>query len=47
MLEKRLFSLVPESTRYIIASVVFKWLALMANVVVMFTLATLLEPAVT
>lgn len=47
MLEKRLFSLVPESTRYIIASVVFKWLVLMANVVVMFTLATLLEPAVT
>ena len=39
MFDKRLFSLVPEAMRYIIGSVVFKWLALIANVVVMWTLA--------
>lgn len=45
MFEKRLFSLVPEATPYIVASVACKWLALLANVAVMWTLATLLEGA--
>ena len=42
MFDKRLFSLVPEALRYIVASVAFKWLALIANVVVMWSLAGLL-----
>lgn len=45
MFEKRLFSLVPEATPYIVASVACKWLALLANVAVMWMLATLLEGA--
>ena len=39
MFDKRLFLLVPEAMRFIVASVVFKWLALLANVVVMWNLA--------
>ena len=35
MFEKRLFSLVPQATPYIMASVLFKWIALMANITVM------------
>ena len=45
MFEKRLFALVPEATPYIIASVLFKWVALLANVFVMWSLATLLNGA--
>lgn len=39
MFEKRLFSLVPQATPYIMASVLFKWIALMANITVMWMLA--------
>ena len=35
MFEKRLFSLVPQATPYLVASVLFKWIALMANITVM------------
>ncbi len=43
MFEKRLFSLVPEAVPPIVASVVFKWIALACNIGVMWTLAGLLE----
>ncbi len=43
MFEKRLFSLVPESVPPIVASVVFKWIALACNIGVMWILAGLLE----
>lgn len=42
MFEKRLFSLVPQATPYIVASVLFKWIALMANITVMWILARIL-----
>lgn len=42
MFEKRLFSLVPQATPYILASVLFKWIALMANITVMWVLARIL-----
>ena len=42
MFEKRLFSLVPQATPYIVASVLFKWIALMANITVMWMLARIL-----
>ena len=42
MFEKRLFSLVPQATPYILASVLFKWIALMANITVMWMLARIL-----
>lgn len=42
MFEKRLFSLVPQATPYIVASVLFKWIALMANNTVMWVLARIL-----
>ena len=42
MFEKRLFALVPEATPYIVASVVFKWFGLVANVAVMWALAGIL-----
>ena len=42
MFEKRLFSLVPQATPYIMASVLFKWIALMANITVMWVLARIL-----
>lgn len=42
MFEKRLFSLVPQPTPYIVASVLFKWIALMANITVMWVLARIL-----
>lgn len=42
MFEKRLFSLVPQATPYIMASVLFKWIALMANITVMWILARIL-----
>ena len=42
MFEKRLFSLVPQATPYIVASVLFKWIALMANITVMWVLARIL-----
>ncbi len=45
MFEKRLFSLVPQATPYIVASVIFKWVALACNVSVMWLLASLLESA--
>ena len=45
MFEKRLFSLVSEATPYIVASVVFKWLALVANIVVMGSIAHVLQVA--
>ena len=45
MFEKRLFSLVPEAIGHIVASVACKWLALVANVVVMWVLAGLLDAA--
>lgn len=47
MFEKRLFALVPEATPFIVASVLFKWLALLANVFVMWSLSTLLNVALT
>ncbi len=43
MFEKRLFSLVPQATPYIVASVVFKWVALACNIAVMWVLAGLVE----
>ena len=42
MFEKRLFSLVPQATPHIVASVLFKWIALMANITVMWVLARIL-----
>ena len=42
MFEKRLFSLVPQATPYIVASVLFKWIALMANITMMWILARIL-----
>lgn len=42
MFEKRLFSLVPQATPYIMASVLFKLIALMANITVMWILARIL-----
>lgn len=42
MFEKRLFSLVPQATPYIVASVLFKWIALMTNITVMWVLARIL-----
>ncbi len=42
MFKKRLFSLVPQATPYIVASVLFKWIALMANITVMWVLARIL-----
>lgn len=47
MFEKRLFSLVPQATRYIVASVLFKWIALMANITVMWVLVRILGGVVT
>lgn len=47
MFEKRLFSLVPQATPYIVASVLFKWIALMANITVMWVLARILGGVVT
>lgn len=47
MFEKRLFSLVPQATPYIMASVLFKWIALMANITVMWVLARILGGVVT
>ena len=47
MFEKRLFSLVPQATPYIMASVLFKWIALMANITVMWMLARILGGIVT
>lgn len=47
MFEKRLFSLVPQATPYILASVLFKWIALMANITVMWVLARILGGIVT
>ena len=47
MFEKRLFSLVPHATPYIMASVLFKWIALMANITVMWMLARILGGIVT
>ena len=47
MFEKRLFSLVPQATPYIVASVLFKWIALMANITVMWVLARILSGVVT
>lgn len=47
MFEKRLFSLVPQATPYIVASVLFKWIALMANITVMWMLARILGGIVT
>ncbi len=43
MFEKRLFALVPQATPYIVASVVFKCVALLCNIGVMFLLANLIE----
>ena len=43
MFEKRLFSLVPQATPHIVASVVFKCAALLCNIGVMFLLANLIE----
>lgn len=47
MFEKRLFSLVPQATPYIVASVLFKWIALMANITVMWLLARILGGVIT
>lgn len=47
MFEKRLFSLVPQATPYIMASVLFKWIALMANITVMWMLVRILGGIVT
>lgn len=47
MFEKRLFSLVLQATPYIVASVLFKWIALMANITVMWVLARILGDIVT
>ena len=47
MFEKRLFSLVPQATPYIVVSVLFKWIALMANITVMWVLARILGGVVT
>ena len=47
MFEKRLFSLVPQATPHIVASVLFKWIALMANITVMWVLARILGGVVT
>lgn len=47
MFEKRLFSLVPQATPCIMASVLFKWIALMANITVMWVLARILGGIVT
>lgn len=47
MFEKRLFSLVPQATPYIVASVLFKWIALMAIITVMWVLARILGGVVT
>lgn len=47
MFEKRLFSLVPQATPYIVTSVLFKWIALMANITVMWVLARILGGVVT
>lgn len=47
MFEKRLFSLVPQATPYIMASVLFKWIALMANITVMWMLVHILGGIVT
>lgn len=47
MFEKRLFSLVQQATPYIVASVLFKWIALMANITVMWVLARILGGIVT
>lgn len=47
MFEKRLFSLVPQATPYIVASVLFKWIALMANITVIWVLARILDGIVT
>lgn len=47
MFEKRLFSLVPQAMPYIMASVLFKWIALMANITVMWVLARILGGIVT
>ena len=47
MFEKRLFSLAPQVTPYIMASVLFKWIALMANITVMWMLARILGGIVT
>ena len=47
MFEKRLFSLVPQATPHIVASVLFKWIALMANITVMWVLARILGGVIT
>ena len=47
MFGNRLFSLVPQATPYIMASVLFKWIALMANITVMWVLARILGGIVT
>lgn len=47
MFEKRLFSLVPQATPHIVASVLFKWIALMANITVMWVLAHILGGVIT
>lgn len=47
MFEKRLFSLVPQATPYIVTSVLFKWIALMANITVMWVLARILGGVIT
>lgn len=47
MFEKRLFSLVPQATPYIVASVLFKWIALMANITVMWVLSHILGGVIT
>lgn len=47
MFEKRLFFLVPQATPHIMASVLFKWIALMANITVMWVLARILGGIVT
>lgn len=42
MIKKRLLGLVPESTKYIIMNVIFQWLGMCSNVIMVYTIAYLL-----
>lgn len=43
MINKRLINTVSESKKYIIANVIFQWITLLANILMMYALATLLK----
>lgn len=43
MINKRLINTVKESKKYIILNVIFQWLTLLANIIMMFSLARFIE----